>query len=89
MQELFPHCKKFSTAVKIEVAEYFAHGNKSTDTFNSKQRMQLVMFLNSKTGIGVTKWQLVLEMWNSGESKHKVSPRQTMSDYTELVESSI
>lgn len=79
----FPHCTQFSTAIKIDKAEYFAHGGKYTDKLNSKQRKQLMTFLNSKSGIaGVTKWQILVEMWNSGDSKHKVYGSTPMPDYT-------
>lgn len=79
----FPHCTQFSTAIKIEKAEYFAHGGKYTDKFNTKERKLLNAFLH-KVVDGDSNWEFIRKAWNRGSSKHMVLPGTTMPDYTEL-----
>lgn len=80
----FPRCSHFSTAIKIESAEYFPHGGKYTHKLNSKQRKELMKFLNSTDEFGDTAWKLIKQMWNKGISSHKVKPTLPLPDYTKL-----
>lgn len=75
---------KFHTCIKIEVAEYFHHTGKE-DTLNSKERKQLVDFLNKNDKWGDNYWKIVIQEWNRNNSDYDINPNLSMPDYTKLI----
>lgn len=78
--------KKFHTCIKLETAEYFHHGGKN-DILNSKQRKELVTFLNSPHHRykEETNWQHLVYLWND-ENNSDVNVKEDiqMPDYYQL-----
>ena len=74
---------KFHTCIKIETSEYFHHTGKE-DVLNSKQRKQLVDFLNNSNELGVSNWKYLLLSWNTNNSTKKVNINIQMPDYTNI-----
>ena len=74
---------KFHTCIKIETSEYFHHtGNE--DVLNSKERKQLLDFLNYSNELGVSNWRYLLLSWNTNNSTKKVNMNIQMPDYTNI-----
>jgi len=76
----------FHTCVKIETPEYFHHTGKE-DIFNSKQKKELVEFLQAKplkSHWHPTNWDFIITLWNANNSKAEVSEDQDIPDYTKL-----
>lgn len=81
------HGDNFSSCVKLESAEYFSHGGKYVDKFNSKQRKVFNDFMKSKPSrvtMYKTNYQYACEMWNGNNSKTTVDGTQEQPDYTKL-----
>jgi hypothetical protein len=76
----------FHTCVKIESPEYFHHTGKE-DVFNSKQKKELIEFLNAKplkAKWHPTNWDFIITLWNANNSNTEVDEKQPISDYTTL-----
>ena len=69
----------------IDGAEYFSHGSK-TMTLNSKQRKELIEFLNEKPKNGgfATNWRYILALWNDNNSDVILPMDLEMPDYSQL-----
>ena len=78
--------EKFSSSVKLESAEYFSHGGKYVDKFNSKQRKTFNEFMNSKPKNKrfSTNYEYACSMWNDNNSKTNVDETREQPDYTKL-----
>lgn len=74
---------KFHTCIKIETSEYFHHTGKE-DVLNSKERKQLLDFLNYSNELGVSNWRYLLLSWNTNNSTKKVNMNIQMPDYTNI-----
>ena len=80
--------KKFHTCIRLDKAEYFYHGSKQ-DILNSKQRKELVEFLNTKHHRyeNETNWQHLLYLWNEeNNSNVRIDENLPMPDYRNLFE---
>lgn len=77
--------KAFHTCIQIEKAEYFHHGTKQ-DVLNSKQKKELVKFLNTKPKSKryANNWELLVEMWNLNNSDVELNEDIEMPDYRNL-----
>ena len=76
----------FHICVKIESPEYFHHNGKE-DVFNSKQKKELIEFLNEKPAKSrwhPTNWDFILTLWNANNSKVEVPEDLSIPDYTKL-----
>ncbi len=76
----------FHTCVKILEPEYFHHDGKE-DVFNSKQKKELIEFLNAKpikSKWHPTNWDFILTLWNANNSKVEVPDDLSIPDYTLL-----
>lgn len=81
------HGDNFSSCVKLESAEYFPHGGKYVDKFNSNQRKAFNEFMKSKPSrvtLYKTNYQYACEMWNGNNSKTTVDSTREQPDYTKL-----
>lgn len=89
-----PHCHiynknhKFETCVRLDKAEYFHHGGKYKDEFNSKQCKELNDWFSNTNGgdDSFTNWEICRLFWNisatnSNRKKIKIS---TQPDYTNI-----
>ena len=70
---------KFHTCIKIETSEYFHHTGKE-DVLNSKERKQLLDFLNYSNELGVSNWRYLLLSWNTNNSTKKVNMNIQLPD---------
>ena len=77
--------KAFHTCIQIEKAKYFHHGNKQ-DVLNSKQKKELVNFLQaeSKNKRFKTNWEYLVSMWNDNNSDVIIDENIEMPDYNLL-----
>lgn len=75
--------EEFHTCIKIEKPEYFHHTGKE-DVLNSKERKQLLDFLNYSNELGVSNWRYLLLSWNTNNSTKKVNMNIQMPDYTNI-----
>ncbi len=73
----------FHTCIKIESPEYFHHEGKE-DILNSKQRKNLIEFFNQTSRRGITKWEMMVDLWNANNSSRMVDEYIQMPDYTKL-----
>ena len=76
----------FHTCVKILEPEYFHHTGKE-DVFNSKQKKELIEFLNAKplkSKWHPTNWDFIITVWNANNSKFEVPEDSPIPDYTKL-----
>lgn len=73
----------FNTCIKIESAEYFHHEGKE-DTLNTKERKELLKFLNSKDKWGEQNWVVLLKEWERNNSKTSIDINLPIPDYTKL-----
>ena len=75
---------KRDACVKLQKAEYFAHGSKlgkiSTDTAILLDKMFRKIRPNGKG----TFWEYVLETWNNNNPRHQISETLAQPDYTKL-----
>ena len=80
------HGNNFSSCVKLESAEYFPHGGKYKDKFNSKQRKAFNEFMKSKPKNKrfSTNYEYACSMWNDNNSKTNVDETREQPDYTKL-----
>lgn len=77
--------KKFEACVKLEVAEYFPHGGKYEDKFNSKERKSFDEFMNKyEEDFNMTNYEYCLREWNRNNSQHKIPLNISKPDYTKL-----
>lgn len=82
---------KFHTCICIEQPSYFLHDGKE-DVLNSKQRKELVRFMQSKPSIAkyATKfdnnWELVCFLWDINNSNVNIADNAVMPDYSKLKE---
>lgn len=78
--------EKFSSCVKLEVAEYFPHGGKYKDKFNAKERKAFDKFMRSKPRNNryATNYEYACAMWNDNNSKRNVDETREQLDYTKL-----
>lgn len=74
---------KFHTCIKIEKAEYFLHGGKN-DKLNSRQKKELIVFLNKKTNRNMRNWDHIVDMWNMNNSDVLVDESTKMPNYNNL-----
>ena len=76
---------EFHSCIRIDVLEYFEHEGKE-GKLNSKQRKELVKFLNdiSEDDDSKTNWQVLIIEWNRNNSDVKVDKDIPMPDYTKL-----
>jgi hypothetical protein len=74
---------KFHTCIKIETSEYF-HNTGKVDVLNSKERKQLLDFLNNSNELGVSNWKYLLLSWNTNNSTKKVNINIQIPDYTNI-----
>lgn len=77
--------KAFHTCIMIEKPEYFHHGSKQ-DVLNSKQKKELVEFLNAKPKNKryETHWEYLVSMWNDNNSDVEIDETIQMPDYQQL-----
>lgn len=80
----YPQNSTIEISVKIQSAEYFPHGGKYEDKLNSKQKKELVKFLNSHTSLGVSNWKILIDTWNRNNSGMNIPISTPMPDYTQL-----
>ena len=73
----------FNTCIKIESPEYFHHEGKE-DTLNTKERKELLKFLNSKDKWGEQNWVVLLKEWERNNSKTSIDINLPIPDYTKL-----
>ena len=78
-----PKESNFSSAVKIQIPEYFPHGGHYEDKLSSKQKKQLMKFLNT-IDTGLSNWEFLLRTWNKNNSCNKVNLYTELPDYTTL-----
>lgn len=72
------------TCIKLDKPEYFHHDGKES-LLNSKQRKNLIQFLNRfDDEEGKTNWQILVIEWNRNNSNKKVDRNIPMPDYTKL-----
>ena len=69
--------KEFSTCIKLTTPEYFPHGGRYKDVFNSKQKRAFVEFMNKKTpetriDKPATNYQRCCSLWNQNNSNVNV-----------------
>lgn len=70
--------QNFSACVKLLAPEYFPHGNKYKDVFNSQQKKAFVEFMASKDsdseelGVDKTVYEVCCWLWNKNNSNRKV-----------------
>lgn len=77
--------EKFSSCVKLESAEYFTHGGKYKDKFNSKERKAFDEFMNKyEEDFKMTNFEYCLREWNRNNSSHKIDLDISKPDYTKL-----
>ena len=78
--------QEFDSCVKLESAEYFPHGGKHTDKFNSKQRKDFNTFMSSKPGNNryKTYYEYACSMWNDNNSKYVIDESNAQPNYTNL-----
>lgn len=76
---------QFHTCIRIDKPEYFHHEGK-IDTFNSKEKKELIEFLNSqpRNKRYQTHWEMVKALWNDNNSDIEIDEDQPMPDYREL-----
>lgn len=78
--------QKFHTCVEIKSPKYFHHTRKE-DILNMKQKRLLVEFLKAKPKKlrkYDTNWEVVIDMWNNGDSEMSVVEDLEMPNYLEL-----
>ena len=76
---------KFHTCIRIDTARYFHHNGKE-DILSSKDKKDLIIFLNSKPKNKRynTYWEYLISMWNDNNSFVQVDEDQPMPDYRNL-----
>lgn len=75
---------RFHGCVRIDKAEYFFHEGKY-GTLNSKQRKELVKFLESPyKRYNITNWQYLVGEWNNNNSVVNLPDDYPMPDYLTL-----
>lgn len=76
---------KFHSCIRIDQAIYFHHTGKE-DKLNSKDRKNLVNFLQSspKNKRYNTNWELLIDMWNLNNSNIEIPEDQEMPDYRNI-----
>lgn len=76
---------KFHSCIRIDTLEYFEHEGKE-GKLNSKQRKELVNFLNSisEDDESKTNWQVLIIEWNRNNSSKKVDKNLQMPNYLNL-----
>ena len=78
--------KGFHTCIRIDVPEYFKHGNKQ-DILNSNQLKELIEFLKQpfkRPQFNGTNWEFIRMSWNDNNSKQNVDEELKMPDYSKL-----
>lgn len=76
--------QNFHTCIRIDCPEYFHHTGKE-DVLNSKQRKELVNFLNSSyRNRKQTVWQHLIDVWNDNNSDVEIDENTPMPDYVKL-----
>lgn len=78
--------EKFHCCVRIDRPEYFKHTGKE-DSLNSKQKKNLINFLNSTSklgGIEIKNWDKVVMYWNDNNSNLILPDDLEMPDYNLL-----
>lgn len=76
--------QQFHTCIRLDKPEYFHHTGKE-DVLNSKQKKNLIKFLNSKARSGwSTNFEKVIDEWNVNNSDVEISYDQPMPDYAKL-----
>ena len=75
--------EKFHTCIQIEKPEYFHHTGKE-DILSSKERKQLVDFLNKNDKWGEQNWIVLLKEWERNNSNISIDINQPIPDYTNL-----
>lgn len=76
----------FHTCIEILHPKYFHHTGKE-DTLNSQMKKELLKFLNAKPKKlrrYDTNWEVLIDMWNNGDSNMEVPEDTSIPDYMEL-----
>lgn len=75
----------FHTSIRIDKAKYFHHGTKQ-DILNSKQKKELVNFLQaeSKNKRFKTNWEYLVSIWNDNNSDTVIDENIEIPDYDPL-----
>lgn len=75
---------KFHSCVRIDKAAYFFHEGKR-DILNSRQRKELVRFLESPyKRYNITNWQYLVGEWNNNNSTIEIPDDYPMPNYLML-----
>lgn len=76
----------FSACIKLETPEYFPHGGKYTDKFNSKERKTFQKFMESapRNKRYSTNYEYACSMWNDNNSSTAVDETHSIPNYLEL-----
>lgn len=75
--------RDFHTCVRLDKPEYFHHTSK-TDVLNSKQRKELVKFLQLKNKRGISNWETVIDLWNMNNSNLSIEEDTPMPNYLNM-----
>jgi len=76
--------KNFHTCVRIDCPKYFHHTGKEY-VLNSKQRKELMSFLNNiDKDSGFTNWKWLILEWNRYNSNVRIDVNTSIPDYTQL-----
>ena len=75
--------EKFHTCIRIEKPEYFHHTGKE-NILSSKERKQLVDFLNKNDKWGEQNWIVLLKEWERNNSNISIDINQPIPDYSKL-----
>lgn len=77
----------FHTCVRLDKPEYFHHTGKE-DILNSKQKKELVRFLESNSKVKrfstFTNWEVLLTLWNMNNSTVELDEDMSMPNYLDL-----
>ena len=82
---------EFHSCIRIDCAEYFAHGNK-VDVLSSKEKKALQQFMSSdvrqklfsEDGRRLTDWEYVCILWNDNNSDVTIEENLVQPDYMQL-----
>lgn len=81
--------RTFSTCICIYSNNYFSHGDKYKDEFNSKQRVQLNEWLKQPNPefIQMSNWEMICVAWDRGTPDCKFKEKvNSQPDYTKMTQ---
>ena len=70
----------FHTCIRLDSPSYFHHTGKE-DKLNSKQKKELVDFLESSYRTGISMWEHILMLWNDNNSSVVINEDTKMPNY--------